>query len=288
MPFFAAPTSIPGTQAGVKQAVTGSVLLDAKRSVHVALELSSYAREVANFTNTEPRFIEYDAGIIPIPVGAWIETWATSTRTFARRKRSLRPFRIRRRHTRTTQPAGLTGVVQTMEALNYLILVWAHDSEGVAITQSPNGTTLPPAVCLKDGLQYIVALLDSANTGLNTAGAAPLPFRFPPGFAAVGAVAGPSTVAGSFAAFNRALAAKAGSSWRTRSHTSLERRRTRSIRARQMPTRSHAPTAQRSHRRSTIRLRSLQIQSDSGRTTSTVCSTTSARSRATSQIPSTA
>jgi hypothetical protein len=56
-----------------------------------------------------------------------------------------------------------------------------------------------------------VAILDSGNAALNLADpAAPLPINLPGGFANVGATAGPSTKAGSFASFNRALAAKAG------------------------------------------------------------------------------
>ena len=210
VPFYAAPTSIPGTQGGVTQAVTGLFSATRNDQFNVALELSSYAREVVNFTNTEPRFIEYDAGIIPIPVGQWIETWATEYQNIRQAQQIIAAIPNTVPAYTDQQAAGITGVVQTMEALNYLILVWAHDSEGIAITQSPNGTALPPAVCLKDGLTYIVALLDSANKSLNTAGAAPLALKIPPGFAAVSKFGGPSTAAGSFAAFNRALAAKAG------------------------------------------------------------------------------
>jgi hypothetical protein len=210
VPFYAAPTSIPGTPGGVTQAVTGLFASTRNDQFQVALELSSYAREVVNFTNTEPRFIEYDAGIIPIPVGAWIETWATEYQNIRQAQQIILALPKTVPAYTDQQAAGITGVVQTLEALNYLILVWAHDSEGIAITQSPNATALPPAVCTKDALKYIVALLDSANTNLNTLGAAPIPLRIPPGFAAVGAFGGPSTKPGSFAAFNRALAAKAG------------------------------------------------------------------------------
>ncbi len=210
VPFYAAPTAIPGTPGGVTQAITGLFSATRNDQFQVALELSSYAREVVNFTNTEPRFIEYDAGIIPIPIGSWIETWATEYQNIRQAQQILAALPNTVPAYTSQQAAGITGVVQTLEALNYLILVWAHDSEGIAITQSPSATALPPAVCLKDGLQYIVALLDSANTSLNTAGATTFPIKIPPGFGAVGKFAGPSTKAGSFAAFNRALAAKAG------------------------------------------------------------------------------
>jgi hypothetical protein len=210
VPFYAAPTSIPGTPGGVTQAVTGLFSATRNDQFQVALELSSMSREVVNFTNTEPRFIEYDSGIIPIPIGAWIELWATEYQNIRQAQQIIAAVPNTVPAYSNQQAAGITGVVQTLEALNYMILVWAHDSQGIAITQSPSATALPPAVCLQDALKYIVALLDSANTNLNTAGATPFAIKLPPGFGAVGAFGGPSTAAGSFAAFNRALAAKAG------------------------------------------------------------------------------
>jgi hypothetical protein len=65
-------------------------------------------------------------------------------------------------------------------------------------------------LCNKDVWAYIVAVLDSGNAALNAAGSVALPVSLPPGFASVSAQAGPSTTPGSFAAFNRALAGKAG------------------------------------------------------------------------------
>jgi hypothetical protein len=67
-----------------------------------------------------------------------------------------------------------------------------------------------PPYCNKDVWAYIVSLLDSGLADLNTAGSTALPVQVPLGFTSVGQVAGPSTAPGSFAAFNRALAGKAG------------------------------------------------------------------------------
>jgi hypothetical protein len=208
--FLTAPTSIPTTQTGLQQAIAGLFSFTRNDQFQAALEMSAYAREASNFTSTEPRFIEYDLGINPIPVGAWISFWADEYQNIRSAQEILAAIPNAAPAFTTTQQQQLRGIVQTIEALNYLMVAWAHDSEGLAITQSPTQTSLPPAVCLKDGLQYIVNLLDSANRALDSAGSAPLPFKLPPGFGAVGSFAGPSTAAGSFAAFNRALAAKAG------------------------------------------------------------------------------
>jgi len=210
VPFLTAPTTIPSTQTGLKQAIGGLVSFSRNDQFQGVLEMAAYAREGANFTNTEPRFIEYDLGIIPTPVGAWIPFWANEYQNIRSAQQIVAAIPNATPAYTAAQRQGLIGVVQTMEALNYLILAWAHDSEGLAIAQSPNATTVPPALCLKDALAYVVALLDTANAYLDSAGPTPFPFALPPGFAAVGATAGPSTVAGSFASFNRALAAKAG------------------------------------------------------------------------------
>jgi starch-binding outer membrane protein, SusD/RagB family len=210
VPFLTAPTSIPNTQGGIQQAITGLFSFTRTDQFQGVLEMAAFAREGANFTNTEPRFIEYDLGILPTPVGAWIPFWANEYQNIRSAQQITAAVQVAVPAYTAPQRQGLIGVVKTLEALNYLILAWAHDSEGLAITQSPNATALPPAVCLKDALAYVVALLDTANADLDSAGAAPFAFSLPPGFASVGAMAGPSTVAGSFASFNRALAAKAG------------------------------------------------------------------------------
>src|SRR5579862_5495374 len=152
VPFYAAPTSIPGTQGGITQAVTGLFADTRNDQFQVALELSAYARELANFTNTEPRFIEYDTGIIPIPVGAWIETWAQEYQNIRQAQEIVAAVPTATPTYSAQQAEGIWGVVKTVEALNYLILAWAHDSEGLAITQSPTATSVPPAVCLQDAL----------------------------------------------------------------------------------------------------------------------------------------
>jgi starch-binding outer membrane protein, SusD/RagB family len=210
VPLLTAPTSVANNPQGLTQAMTGLFSYSRQDQSNITLDLSAFAREAANFTNTEPRFVTYDLGIIPIPVGGWITMWENEYLDIRQAQQILATIpQVVPAYT-TQQRQALDGVVRTIEALNYLFVMWAHDTLGVAIMQSPSATALAPAVCLKDGLEYVVALLDSANAELDSAGGVALPFTVPPGFAAVGKLAGPSTVQGSFAAFNRALAAKAG------------------------------------------------------------------------------
>lgn len=210
VPFFTAPTSVNNTTTGIDQAMTGLFSYSRIDQMNVVLEMSAFAREAGNFTNTEPRFITYDLGVNPIPVGGWISIWGQEYLDIRQAQQILAAIpQVTPAYT-TQQAQALGGVIRTMEALNYLYVMWAHDTLGVAILQSPSTTSVAPAVCLKDGLSYVVALLDSANAELDSAGSTQLPFKVPPGFAAVGSIAGPGSVQGSFAAFNRALAAKAG------------------------------------------------------------------------------
>jgi hypothetical protein len=90
-----------------------------------------------------------------------------------------------------------------------MIVAEVHDTNGAAILPAGNNGTLPPAYCNPDIWKYIVALLDSANNQLNLAGAVAAPIIWPSGFSAVSGSSGPSTVHGSYASFNRALAGKA-------------------------------------------------------------------------------
>lgn len=107
------------------------------------------------------------------------------------------------------QVAAITGVLQTIKALNFMYLAETRDTLGIPLYAIGTNPTDPP-YCNKDVWRYIVALLDSGFTQLNTAGPIPLPVSVPSGFASVGQSASPSTSLGSFASFNRALAGKAG------------------------------------------------------------------------------
>ena len=68
VPYFTAPTSGPNSPTGIKQAVLGFGYTRNDQSRRLCSRTSSFAREAGNFTNTDPRWIEYDLGIKPIPL----------------------------------------------------------------------------------------------------------------------------------------------------------------------------------------------------------------------------
>jgi hypothetical protein len=208
VPFYTAPTSVSATPAGIQNAVTG--LLGAYRldmGTFAITVAAGYARDGAVFTNTEPRTVEYPLGILATPNTSG-SLWAQEYQNIRQAQQILAAIPKVSPAYSAAQAASLTGVVQTLQAYAYMIVAEAHDTLGLAIL-SANNNGSPAAVCMKNGWQYIVALLDSANSQLVSGGATAPPIKLPIGMKGVNSASGPGNVAGSFAALNRALAVKA-------------------------------------------------------------------------------
>lgn len=204
VPFFTAPTSIPNALPGIQNAVTG--LVSATRGANdffaYLVDATGFARDGANYTNTEPRFITYELGLLPMDP-AWPGDWSGFYTNILQAHQIIATLPSVLPALTKQQTAAITGVVQTIEALNYMMIAEPHDTAGISVMpEAP--TTAPPGLCVRDGWKYIVALLDSANAQLQIAGAAPLPITLPSGF---NAVSGSGTA---FSSLNRALAGKAG------------------------------------------------------------------------------
>ena len=214
VPDLTAPTSVSNTPTGVQNAITGLFGSSRNDVGTYAIFMSTISRDAANFVSTEPQWVTMGTGVIPITSndGFWgASVWDLEYRTakFANSIIASVP-NVAPPYT-TPQQQAIIGIAQTMKALMFMMLAETHDTGGVSIASiTSTGTTPAPILCNKDVWAYIVALLDSSNTALNAAGKIALPVSLPPGFASVSAAAAPSTAPGAFAAFNRALAAKAG------------------------------------------------------------------------------
>ena len=214
VPFLTAPTKVAATTVGVQNAVTG--LFSAARNdiSNYVTFMSTFSRDAANFTNTEPRFITEGMGLIPIPnTDPFFSSsiWDIEYRNAKFANQIIASLPAVTPAYSASDAAAITGVVQTMKALQFMMIAETRDTLGLSpYSIDVTGTVPAPVFCNKDVWTYIVALLDSANTSLQTAGPNPLPVTLPPGFASVSATAAPSTTPGAFAAFNRALAGKAG------------------------------------------------------------------------------
>jgi hypothetical protein len=214
VPFLTAPTQVAATSVGIQNAVTG--LFSAARNdiSNYVTFMSTFSRDAANFTNTEPRYITEGMGLIPISTTDQFfsaSIWDIEFRNAKFANQIVATLPSVTPAYSASDAAAITGVVQTMKALQFMMLAETRDTLGVSpYSIDVSGTVPAPVFCNKDVWRYIVALLDSANTSLQAAGPNPLPVTLPPGFASVSATAAPSTTPGAFAAFNRALAAKAG------------------------------------------------------------------------------
>jgi starch-binding outer membrane protein, SusD/RagB family len=212
VPDLTQPTSVANTPTGIQNVVTGLFYQTRYDVGNYIFATAAFGRDAGNFTNTEPRWITEGLALSPIsPTDQFWSTWEWDYEfNNAKLANSILASVPKTAPAYTpAQAAAVDGIVQTIKALNFMMIAETHDSLGVPL-YSIDSTTPATPYCNRDVWRYIVALLDSANADLNTAGGIPLPVNLPSGFGAVSAQAGPSTTAGSFAAFNRALAGKAG------------------------------------------------------------------------------
>jgi hypothetical protein len=209
VPFFTAPISVANSAAGIQNSVAGlfsSLRFD--QGDYIIEVGAGYARDGSVFTNTEARTVEYPLGVFPEP-SSWAGDWAQEYQNIAQANATLAAIPKVNPAYLPDSARAVWGLVETLKALDYMIVAESHDTLGMDVQPYPVGTSLPPAVCNKNGWQYIVALLDSANDSLTAAGAIALPVKVPKGFAGVASTVAPSTTLGSFASFNRIMAAKA-------------------------------------------------------------------------------
>jgi hypothetical protein len=213
IPFLTAPTSVAPTPGGVDNAVTGlfgATRIDIANVAGTVQTISAgFARDGGIFNNADATLLQFSLGVYPPPPfesGIWAQEY-TNVRQ-AQQIIAVLPT-VTPAYS-AAQMASIVGITQTMQAYNYMLVAEAHDTLGLAILPATlTESQVAPAVCNKDAWAYIVALLDSGNTQLNAAGSVTPPVKLPPGFVGVSASSGPGSTLGSFASFNRALAAKA-------------------------------------------------------------------------------
>ncbi len=211
VPYFNAPTSIPSSPTGVQNAVTG--LFSATR-IDVNWDVwyvGSFGRDIFWFLGASSNVLVDVSGLIAPTSHSNIDAVEEWDNEYAQAKQAnyIIANLAKVPAYSAAQVAAVTGIVQTIKALNFMMLAETRDSIGIPIYSIGSNPTDPP-YCIKDVWAYIVALLDSGFNDLNAAGSIPLPVKLPAGFMSVGQTASPSTAQGSFAAFNRALAGKAG------------------------------------------------------------------------------
>ncbi|HXB27331.1 MAG TPA: hypothetical protein VNV25_21555 [Gemmatimonadaceae bacterium] len=174
---------------------------------------ASFSRDAINFTTTDNEFVTMWGGDgTPISSSRFYGTvnwtnWFTAIRQAQQILDSL-PQAVPAYS--AGDMAKWKGVIYTIEAYAYMNAEMNKDTLGLPYNGPLGNVNTPaPILCARDAWKAIVGLLDSAETQLNVDQSAGLPMPLPAGFSAVSAQASPSTTPGSFAAFNRALAARA-------------------------------------------------------------------------------
>jgi hypothetical protein len=210
VPYFDGVTSIPTSVTGIRQAVIGlfsGARLDVGNHLYFT---GSFARDIFQFNAGGALSVTYPGGIQAFTdaYGFGEFEWNNEYQQ-ALQANTIIASLAKVSSYSSAQVSAITGVVQTMKALEFMMLAETRDTLGIPLYAIVNGPTDPP-YCNKDVWKYIVALLDSGFNNLNAAGPIPLPVSVLPGYASVGQTAAPSTTPGSFASFNRALAGKAG------------------------------------------------------------------------------
>jgi hypothetical protein len=208
VPFYNEPTGISNSQAGIQNAVTGLFAAGRLSAGEITFLEPQFARDMGNIQFDNPENIQFGTGLTPIP-NADGSPWDNEYRGVGTALALIAAVPNAAPAYSRQQGEAIVGMAETMEALELMIVAEAHDTLGMPIHTTASGTP-GPVYCNPDAWEQIVALLDTANDSLNAAGSIKLPVNLPAGFGSVGTTAGPSTTAGSFASFNRALAGKAG------------------------------------------------------------------------------
>lgn len=166
------------------------------------------ARDAYRIDASEPRYVSETLGGNPDPGsfaggGGWTNFY-TGIRAA---NTTLQAVNAAPSGVLTAGEKSLTlGVVQTLKALEYYRVLELRDTIGIALqSDDPNSTTPAPIICKEKALNYIAALLDSANTNLVAAGTASTPFKLPPGYTSHGR---DYSKAANFILFNRGLKGK--------------------------------------------------------------------------------
>jgi hypothetical protein len=176
--------------------------------------LDAFARDAGNFTTTDNRFItEWLGNGQEIENSTFFGT-ANWTNQFTGIRQSQGILSDLPNAVPAFSPGDIAkwkGIIYTTEALSYMYALATKDTLGLPVQAplTPDPQAPQPILCARNSWRFIVDLLDSGLTQLDVDQTPGLPVTLPPGFSRVSAQASPSTSRGSFAALNRALAARA-------------------------------------------------------------------------------
>jgi hypothetical protein len=197
------------TRTSLQTLATGVVAQDRTSASDITYYILSeiYARDVYRIDASEPRFISETLGGNPDPSSfAGGRGW-NPFYTAIRAENTLIDAvpGAQANQVSAAEKSATLGFLKTMKALDYYGLLSLRDTVGVSI-QADDPSLVTDIKCKPAVINYIAALLDSAQSDLNAAGASTaLPFKLPTGFTAFGR---DYTQVSNLLLFNRALKGK--------------------------------------------------------------------------------
>lgn len=178
------------TPTSLRQLVVGALAQDRTtwNDVQSVIEAGIFARDVYRVDASEPRYVTETLGGNPDPGsfagGRGFAGYYTALRAESNLLKAISSAGTSQ--FTSAELTATTGFIRTMQAYEYWRLIELRDTVGVPI-QSDDPTAVTDVRCKEAVLNYIAALLDSANTDFATAGAATkLPVKLPTGFSAFG------------------------------------------------------------------------------------------------------
>ena len=201
------------TRSGLQTLATG--LVNADRAIITGIPYvvlpGILQRDIYRIDSSEPRYVtetlggNADIGSFAAGAGLWNSAYVT-TRAATSLIAAI-PTAAADQVSAAEKSAAL-GFAKTIKALATYRVVETRDSVGVVI-QGADPNKVDPLVCKTLGINYVAALLDSALTDLNAAGASTkVPFALPTGFTAAGAGATDYSTVANLIRLNRGLKGK--------------------------------------------------------------------------------
>jgi len=206
VPDFNVPTGFAHDVGALQNEMTGVFTHSRVNMVTFNQATEGFARNLAYFTPSEVRFVTEYTGSAQLDIdnfgaGVWEEQYQT-----IKDADSVIGVLPTLTNAGATIPAAnvkaLQGSMEAMKALEYMYVLLAHDTVGIAINNPGgpiSGSGIPPIVCARDAWREIVAMLDTAQaeltagpptTVLGVPGSTFPALQVPPGFISLGSTAG--------------------------------------------------------------------------------------------------
>jgi len=205
VPDYNVPTGFRHDVTALQNEMTGAFNETRVNIVFFHEAMEGFARTSAYFTSSEDRFVTELTGELPLDVdnfGALVWNEEYQAIKDADSIIAVLPTLTNAGAAiPTANIKALQGSMETWKAVNYMYVLLAHDTAGIAINNvgGPISGNLAPIVCARDAWRAIIAMLDTAQADFTVAGPTTVmgvpgsqfsALQIPPGFNAIGNTAG--------------------------------------------------------------------------------------------------